>query len=169
MIYVFFLVSTAESLEEIGWLIGNYGLKVCGATPAVALKEMAKQISDRDNSVRNAALNAVVQAYFLTGEKIFKMVGQLTEKDMSMLEERVKRAQRPMGRAVPDVMVQQPSPQSSDLNATRVTMRAGGGGAGGKSRPQSAFFPSHASPQQAARPVEQQHFSPPPTSSVIAR
>ena len=34
-------------------------------TPAAqALREMAKQIGDRDNSVRNAALNAITETYF---------------------------------------------------------------------------------------------------------
>lgn len=47
-------------------------------TPAACLKEIAKQISDRDNSVRNAALNCVVQAYFIVGEKVFKFVGNVS-------------------------------------------------------------------------------------------
>lgn len=51
-------------------------------------------LSDRDNSVRNAALNCVVQAYHLSGDKIYKMVGNLNEKDLSMLDERIKRAKK---------------------------------------------------------------------------
>ena len=39
-------------------------------------------------------MNAIVQAYFLAGEKIYKMVGQLSEKDLSMLDERIKRSQK---------------------------------------------------------------------------
>lgn len=58
------------------------------------MKEIAKHISDRDNSVRNAALNAVVQAYFLAGEKVYKLIGQLSEKDLSMLDERIKRSKK---------------------------------------------------------------------------
>lgn len=46
-------------------------------TPAACLKEVAKQISDRDNSVRNAALNCVVQAYNIVGEKVYKLVGNV--------------------------------------------------------------------------------------------
>lgn len=60
----------------------------------MALKEIAKHISDRDNSVRNAALNTVVQAYFLAGEKVYKLIGQLSEKDLSMLDERIKRSKK---------------------------------------------------------------------------
>jgi len=39
-------------------------VSVAGAQPPVALKEIAKQIADRDTGVRNAALNAVTEAYF---------------------------------------------------------------------------------------------------------
>ncbi|XP_042209857.1 cytoskeleton-associated protein 5-like isoform X2 [Homarus americanus] len=82
----------AECLEAIGNLIEVYGMPVCQPSPGVALKEIAKQIADRDNSVRNAALNGLVQVYFREGEKVFKLVGNLSDKDMSLLEERIKRA-----------------------------------------------------------------------------
>jgi cytoskeleton-associated protein 5 len=81
----------AECLEEMGALIRVSGLGVCGAQPAVALRELAKQIADRDNAVRSAALNAVTEAYFQEGERLYKMIGNLPEKDMAMLEERIKR------------------------------------------------------------------------------
>ncbi|XP_058054357.1 protein mini spindles [Anopheles bellator] len=84
----------AECLDELGYLIETYGLTVCQPTQPVALKEIARHISDRDNAVRNAALNAVVQAYFLAGEKIYKLIGQLSEKDLSMLDERIKRSKK---------------------------------------------------------------------------
>ncbi|XP_058831203.1 protein mini spindles isoform X2 [Topomyia yanbarensis] len=84
----------AECLDELGYLIETYGLTVCQPTQQAALKEIAKHISDRDNSVRNAALNAVVQAYFLAGEKVYKLIGQLSEKDLSMLDERIKRSKK---------------------------------------------------------------------------
>ncbi|ETN59361.1 microtubule associated protein xmap215 [Anopheles darlingi] len=84
----------AECLDELGYLIETYGLTVCQPSQPIALKEIARHISDRDNAVRNAALNAVVQAYFLAGEKIYKLVGQLSEKDLSMLDERIKRSKK---------------------------------------------------------------------------
>lgn len=82
----------AECLEELGSMIEIFGLSVCQPSPAAALKEIARQISDRDNSVRNASLNCFVQAYFIEGEKVYKYVGQLSDKDMSLLEERIKRS-----------------------------------------------------------------------------
>ncbi|XP_068082829.1 protein mini spindles [Anabrus simplex] len=81
-----------ECLDLLGSLIENYGVTVCSPSPAAALKDIAKQISDRDNSVRNAALNCVVQAFFLEGERVYKMIGQISDKDQSLLEERIKRA-----------------------------------------------------------------------------
>ncbi|XP_011883305.1 PREDICTED: cytoskeleton-associated protein 5 isoform X2 [Vollenhovia emeryi] len=81
-----------ECLDQLGSLIENYGISVCQPTPSAALKEVAKQIADRDNSVRNAALNCIVQAYFLEGERVFKFIGQISEKDRSLLDERIKRA-----------------------------------------------------------------------------
>uniref|UniRef100_A0A182N2B8 transketolase n=1 Tax=Anopheles dirus TaxID=7168 RepID=A0A182N2B8_9DIPT len=84
----------AECLDELGYLIETYGLTVCQPSQPVALKEIARHISDRDNAVRNAALNAVVQAYFLAGEKIYKLIGRLSDKDLSMLDERIKRSKK---------------------------------------------------------------------------
>lgn len=99
-----------ECLDELGSLIEIYGMSACHPTPPVALKEIAKHISDRDNSVRSAALNCVVQAYFLTGEKVYKMIGNLNEKDLSMLDERIKRA----------IKTRKTTPESPKMNATVV-------------------------------------------------
>ena len=44
-------------------------MNVCQPTPPKAVAAIAAQIGNRDNGVRNAALNAVVEAYFLVGEK----------------------------------------------------------------------------------------------------
>lgn len=83
-----------ECLDELTYLIENYGMGICQPSQQVALKEIARQISDRDNSVRNAALNCIVMTFFLAGEKIYKLIGQLNEKDLSMLDERIKRAKK---------------------------------------------------------------------------
>ncbi|XP_051545492.1 cytoskeleton-associated protein 5-like isoform X2 [Myxocyprinus asiaticus] len=82
----------SECLEELGCLIENFGMNVCQPTPAKALKEIAVHIGDRDTTVRNAALNTVVAAYNTCGEQVFKLIGNLSEKEMSMLEERIKRS-----------------------------------------------------------------------------
>uniref|UniRef100_A0A3B4BCM0 TOG domain-containing protein n=1 Tax=Periophthalmus magnuspinnatus TaxID=409849 RepID=A0A3B4BCM0_9GOBI len=82
----------AECLEELGCLIEGFGMNVCQPTPAKSLKEIAIHIGDRDTSVRNAALNTVVAVYNVCGDQVYKLIGNLSEKDMSMLEERIKRS-----------------------------------------------------------------------------
>ncbi|KAL3171510.1 hypothetical protein MRX96_013714 [Rhipicephalus microplus] len=84
----------AECLEELGFLFEVLGLPISEPTPPMLLKEVARHISDRDNAVRNAALNCVVQAYFREDERVFKYIGKLLDKDKSLLEERIKRAPR---------------------------------------------------------------------------
>lgn len=83
-----------ECLDELGYLIETYNLTVCQPSPQHALKEIARQISDRDNAVRSAALNCIVKAHELAGERVYKMIGQLSEKEMSMLDERIKRSKK---------------------------------------------------------------------------
>uniref|UniRef100_A0A672P2B4 TOG domain-containing protein n=1 Tax=Sinocyclocheilus grahami TaxID=75366 RepID=A0A672P2B4_SINGR len=82
----------SECLEELGCLIENFGMNVCQPTPAKALKEIAVHIGDRDTTVRNASLNTVLAAYNACGDQVFKLIGNLSEKEMSMLEERIKRS-----------------------------------------------------------------------------
>jgi cytoskeleton-associated protein 5 len=78
----------AECLEEVGALIQRNGVSVM--LPQKSLPIIASHISDRDAGVRNAALGAVAQAYTLIGEPVYKYVGRLSEKDKSMVEERLK-------------------------------------------------------------------------------
>ena len=59
-------------------MISKSGIEVCQPTPAKALKEMAVQIADRDNGVRSAALNAIVEAYNIVGEQVYKMIGRVS-------------------------------------------------------------------------------------------
>lgn len=82
----------AECLEVLGFMFQVFGISVCQPSPTIALKEVAKQISDRDNGVRTAALNCIVQVYYQEGEKVYKYVGQLNDKENSLLEERIKRS-----------------------------------------------------------------------------
>lgn len=66
-----------DCLDEMAYMIGVHGMPVMNPSPQMALKEIAKQISDRDTNVRNAALNTVVQAFYIVGDKVFKMIGQV--------------------------------------------------------------------------------------------
>ena len=69
-----------ECIEELGNLIEAYGISVCQPSPSVAVKNIAGQIGDRDNGVRNAALNAAVQAYMDVGSEnqFYKMTGNVS-------------------------------------------------------------------------------------------
>ena len=69
------LLLQIECLDELGHLIEAIGIQ--SFNPQVTLKEMAKQIGDRDNSVRNAALNSITIAYQTAGDVIFKYVGKV--------------------------------------------------------------------------------------------
>lgn len=80
----------AECLEELGQMIESFGLNTFN--PSVTLKEIAKQISDRDNSVRSAALNTITIAHQFAGEQVYKFIGKINDKELSMLDERIKRS-----------------------------------------------------------------------------
>ena len=73
------LLFIIECLEELGCLIQVYGMNVCQPTPPKALSAIASQIGDRDNGVRNAALNAIVEAYVLVGDTVYKYCGRVSE------------------------------------------------------------------------------------------
>ena len=54
----------SECLDDLGNIIRDYGMGVLQPSAPTCLKEMAKFIGERDTMVRNAALNAVTEAYF---------------------------------------------------------------------------------------------------------
>ncbi|XP_043561394.1 cytoskeleton-associated protein 5 isoform X1 [Chiloscyllium plagiosum] len=114
----------AECLEELGALIEVYDLNVCQPTPAKALKEIASQIGDRDTSVRNAALNTVVTVYNICGEQVFKLIGNLSEKEMSMLEERIKRSAKKSS-TVSTKQVEEKASRTQGLNPNATAPRKG--------------------------------------------
>ncbi|CAB4067589.1 CKAP5 [Lepeophtheirus salmonis] len=103
-----------ECLDELAHLIKGYGISVLQPSPSNNLKEVAKQISDRDTSVRNAAMNTIAETYFQEGEKVYKMIGNLPKKEMTMLEERIKRASKTRQSVIPQEIATSPS---NDRNA----------------------------------------------------
>ncbi|XP_071974868.1 cytoskeleton-associated protein 5 isoform X3 [Engystomops pustulosus] len=108
----------AECLEELGCLVESYGVNVCQPTPAKALKEIAVHIGDRDTTVRNAALNTIVTVYNVHGEQVFKLIGNLSEKDMSMLEERIKRAGKKQAAPAPAKQPEEKPQRVQNANAS---------------------------------------------------
>lgn len=82
----------SECLEELTSLIKRHGLIVC--SPPRVMPIIALQIADRDAAVRNGALNFLAQAVQLENgnkEKILQYVGRISDKDRSLLDERLKR------------------------------------------------------------------------------
>lgn len=78
-----------ESLDELAYLIQRNGMSVC--MPARVFPLITQQVGDRDPSVRNAALGVIVQAYNLVGESIYKFFGRPSDKDRSLIDEKIKR------------------------------------------------------------------------------
>uniref|UniRef100_A0A3Q1ATC8 TOG domain-containing protein n=1 Tax=Amphiprion ocellaris TaxID=80972 RepID=A0A3Q1ATC8_AMPOC len=113
----------AECLEELGCLIEGYGMNVCQPTPAKSLKEIAVHIGDRDTSVRNAALNTVVAVYNVCGDQVYKLIGNLSEKDMSMLEERIKRSAKKTPAAPPKQSAPERSQREHPTNPNATFLR----------------------------------------------
>ncbi|XP_065181655.1 cytoskeleton-associated protein 5-A-like isoform X1 [Sycon ciliatum] len=82
-----------ECLEELACLIERHTINVCQPSVPKAVSSLCAHISDRDNSVRSAALNALVGVYAQLEEAMFwKYLGTVSEKERSLLEERIKRS-----------------------------------------------------------------------------
>lgn len=79
----------AESAEELEYLFQRQGLSVC--QPSKALPVIASLISDKDAACRSAALAAIACAYTMVGDAVYKYIGQLPNKEMTMLDEKLKR------------------------------------------------------------------------------
>lgn len=73
--YKYFVV--IECLELLGELIQNNGMIICQPSPQKTLPLIAAQITDRDNAVRSAALNAMVVVYGNVGEGVYKFTSQV--------------------------------------------------------------------------------------------
>lgn len=52
---------------------------------------MATHIGDRDNTVRNAALNTIVTVYNVHGDQVFKLIGNVSVTGNMMVELQVLR------------------------------------------------------------------------------
>ena len=82
----------AVCLEFLARLVEEFGMSICGPASAGAVKQMATAIGDRDQAVRNAALNCMLSVHMHIGERLYKQVTHLGQKEMGMLEERIKRS-----------------------------------------------------------------------------
>ena len=70
-------------MDDIGSMIKDYGINVLQPSPANSMKLMAKQIADRDKKVRDAALNAITEAYFQVNNSYFVYNIVLFDRELS--------------------------------------------------------------------------------------
>ncbi|KZT11388.1 ARM repeat-containing protein [Laetiporus sulphureus 93-53] len=77
------------TLDELSGILKRFGIGAC--EPAKAFPLVASMISDKDPQVRKSALAVLSEGYTLVGETIWTYVGQLSPKDKTQLEERLRR------------------------------------------------------------------------------
>lgn len=105
----------AECLAELIFLVDLHGVSAFCPTPAVALRDIAKYISDHQSSVSRAALNLCARACFLFGSDIGGMFGELQRKDQALLDERIRRFEEEC------TLLIDPSIAPALVNTTQVT------------------------------------------------
>ncbi|CAL1704809.1 unnamed protein product [Somion occarium] len=154
------------TLDEIGGLLKKFGIGAC--EPAKAFPAVASTISDKDPAVRKSALAALSEGYVLVGEKIWSLVGHLSPKDKTQLEERLRRVAGPSS---PD-RGETPAPPSQVTRLMTGIPRSGSPVPGPASRiggiPRSSS-PALAAPSRLARPNSPSGRSSSPVPSGIAR
>ncbi|ORZ32025.1 armadillo-type protein [Catenaria anguillulae PL171] len=80
----------AECIDELGGMISRVGMACC---PPKAVPTIAGFIAEREATVRNAALGALVEVARAVGEsQMYKLVGRLPEKEKTLLQQKIKRA-----------------------------------------------------------------------------
>ncbi|KAI0374798.1 ARM repeat-containing protein [Pilatotrama ljubarskyi] len=155
------------TLDELAGLLKRFGIGAC--EPAKAFPVIASMISDKDPSVRKSALAVLSEGYVLVGEKIWSLVGPLSPKDKTQLEERLRRVP---GASSPDKIDAAPATHASRV-ATGIP-RSGSPAPGPVSRltgvvPRSAS-PALTAPSRLARPGSPSHMvrssSPAPSHSA---
>ncbi|KAG1905687.1 armadillo-type protein [Suillus fuscotomentosus] len=90
------------ALDEISSLLKRNGMSACNQ-PSKAFPVLGSMIADKDSAVRKSALSALSEVYSLIGEKVWSLVGPLSAKDKTQLEERLRRVAGPStpGKPVP--------------------------------------------------------------------
>ncbi|KAI8998718.1 ARM repeat-containing protein [Trametes punicea] len=156
------------TLDELASLLKRFGIGAC--EPAKAFPAIAGMISDKDPQVRKSALAVLSEGYVLVGEKIWSLVGPLSPKDKTQLEERLRRVP---GTSSPDKVDTAPTTLASRI--TSGIPRSGSPAPGPVSRlagavPRAAS-PALAAPSRIARPgsPSQPVRSSSPAPSHIAR
>ncbi|XP_048366444.1 cytoskeleton-associated protein 5-like [Sphaerodactylus townsendi] len=77
-------------LEELGWLLKEYGPHVCQPNPRKALKTIISLTGDSNNAVHSAALRVIATARDVYGSEVFKAIAGISEKHMNLLEDSIR-------------------------------------------------------------------------------
>ncbi|KAJ7324637.1 hypothetical protein JRQ81_017657 [Phrynocephalus forsythii] len=85
-------------LKELEWLLKAYGPEVCQPNPSKVLKTILTLTGDSNNAVHLAALRVVATARNVYGVEAFKLIGNISDKHMSLLEEDIKEVEAKQGR-----------------------------------------------------------------------
>ncbi|EFI28381.1 microtubule associated protein [Coprinopsis cinerea okayama7 len=132
------------SLDEISAILKKSGMSAC--EPSKAMPAIAALISDKDPAVRKSALTALSEVYTLVGEKIWSLVGPLSPKDKTQLEERLRRVPGPS-------TVDKPEPAPAPSAVPAPVSRLAGSGLQRPSSPAMSRLARPASPARSLRPV----------------
>lgn len=84
----------ARQRSECLLVIESY-ISSAGISPLKALtveKIVAPFVGDKDVNVRNAAINVLVACFKFEGDQMWKAAGRMSDKDKSLVEERIKRS-----------------------------------------------------------------------------
>ncbi|KDQ20349.1 hypothetical protein BOTBODRAFT_153038 [Botryobasidium botryosum FD-172 SS1] len=109
------------TLDELATILRKSGMNACD--PNKAFRLMAALISDKDAAVRKSALSAIGEGYTLEGDRVWNYVGQLSLKDKTQLEERLRRVNGPAKSESPVRSDKTDSPVPSQV--TRLTSQYG--------------------------------------------
>ncbi|KIM49151.1 hypothetical protein M413DRAFT_438317 [Hebeloma cylindrosporum] len=102
------------TLDELSAILKKSGMGAC--EPAKAFPQIASLLSDKDPQVRKSTLGTLSEAYTLVGEKVWALVGTLSAKDKTQLEERLRRVPGPSSQGQPEPTVV-PAPSIARLAA----------------------------------------------------
>ncbi|XP_034263432.2 LOW QUALITY PROTEIN: cytoskeleton-associated protein 5-like [Pantherophis guttatus] len=79
-------------LKELGWMLKKYGPEVCQPNPSKILKTLLVLTGDYNNAVHTAALKVIATARDVFGVETFRVIGNISEKHMGLLEDSIREA-----------------------------------------------------------------------------
>lgn len=133
-------------LECLDTLIQCNGISVCN-NPLKTLPLISEQVSDRDSTVRNAALSVLSTVYSYVENQIWSYIGlNIPAKDKSIIEERLKRATLNKSKFGGDNISSNPTADKMIISPTHVSGLKRASVHSPIKSPQSSRLPTTSSP-----------------------